>query len=339
VSFDQDVRARQREVEAAQQLLADNRRQVDLGTLAELEITRAESQVYNAQQDLVVSQTNLLQQETVLKNALVRDGVSRANLINVRVIPLNQITLPASDDNRPLDGLVEEALNKRVEVEQSRINIQSNQLNLVGIKSSLKPSLQAFAELTNNALAGDTNSVAAAVFAGGFGQLWNEILKRNYPNYSAGVSLSIPIRNRAAQSDYVTSQLELRQNELSLHKSTNQIHVDVENAVIGLQQARSRYQAAQKARTLSEQTLSADQERLRLGVSTPYQVVQDQRDLATAISTETQALANYSHARVAFDQAMGRTLDVNSISIDEAVSGRVSRPSTLPAVLPTGAPK
>jgi outer membrane protein TolC len=339
VSFDQDVRARQREVEAAQQLLADNRRQVDLGTLAELEITRAESQVYAAQQDLVVSQTNLLQQETVLKNALVRDGVSRANLSNVHVIPLNQITLPASDDNRPLDGLVEEALSKRVEIEQSRINIQSNQVNLVGIKSSLKPTLQAFAELTNNALAGDTSNVAAAVFAGGFGQLWSEILKRNYPNYSAGLSLSIPIRNRAAQSDYVTSQLELRQNELSLHKSSNQIHVDVENAVIGLQQARARYQAAQKARTLSEQTLSSDQERLRLGVSTPYQVVQDQRDLATAISSETQALANYSHALVAFDQAMGRTLEVNNISIDEAISGRVSWPSTLPAVLPTGVAK
>jgi outer membrane protein len=335
VSFDQDVRARQREVEAAQQLLQDNRRQVDLGTLAELEITRAESQVYAAQQDLVVSQTNLLQQETVLKNALVRDGVARANLTGVRVIPLNQITLPASDELRPLDALVEEALGKRVEIEQSRINITSNELNLVGIKSSLKPTLQAFAELTNNALAGQASNVAALIFAGGYGTLFSQIFDRNYPNYSAGISLSIPIRNRAAQSDYVTSQLELRQNELNLHKSGNQVRVDVENAVIGLQQARARYQAAAKARTLTQQTLDADQEKLRLGVSTPYQVVQDQRDLATSVSTETQALANYSHARIAFDQAMGRTLEVNHISIEDAVSGRVSRTSTLPAVLPT----
>jgi outer membrane protein len=276
-----------------------------------------------------------LQQETVLKNALVRDGVARASLTNVRVIPLNQIAIPAADEVRPLDQLVQEALAKRVEIEQSRINIESNQLNLVGIRNSLKPTLQAFAELTNNALAGDSTNLAAAVFAGGYGTLLSEILRRNYPNYSAGISLSIPIRNRAAQSDYVTSQLELRQNELGLHKSTNQIHVDVENAVIGLQQARARYEAAAKAHTLSQQTLDADQERFRLGVTTPYQVVQDQRDLATAISTETQALANYSHARVAFDQAMGRTLEVNNISIEEAVSGRVSRTSTIPAVLPT----
>ena len=76
VSFRQDVQARQREVDAAQQLLQDNRRQVELGALAEIEVTRAEAQVYSSQQDLVVSQTNLLQQETILKNALVRDGVA-----------------------------------------------------------------------------------------------------------------------------------------------------------------------------------------------------------------------------------------------------------------------
>ena len=153
------------------------------------------------------------------------------------------------------------------------------------------------------------------------------------------MSFSIAIRNRAAQSDYVTSQLELRQNELSLRKSVNQVTVDVENAVIGLQQARARYQAAVKAHALSQQTLDADQERLRLGVATPYQVVTDQQALASSISTETQALANYSHARISFDQAMGRTLEANSISTDDALTGRVSRTSVLPAVLPTGVAK
>ena len=338
VSFTQDVRARQRELEAAQQLLSDNRRQVDLGTLAELEITRAESQVYTAQQDLVVSQTNLLQQETVLKNALVRDGIARANLSNIRVIPLGQLTVPSTEETPALDQLVQEALGKRTEIETNRINIQSNELNLVGIKSSLKPSLQLFADLTNNALAGVASN-PASVFAGGSGLFLSQIFDRNYPNYSAGVSLSIAIHNRAAQSDYVTSQLELRQNELSLHKSVNQVTVDVENAMIGLQQARARYQAAGKARALSQQTLDADQERLRLGVTTPYQVVTDQQNLASAISSESQAVANYSHARIAFDQAMGRTLEVNNISIEDALNGRVSRTSVLPAALPAGVAK
>jgi outer membrane protein TolC len=206
----------------------------------------------------------------------------------------------------------------------------------VGIKNSLKPTLQAFAELTNNALAGQATTAAAAelAFAGGYGNFLSQIFQRNYPNYSAGLSLNITLRNRAAQSDYVTSQLELRQNELSLRKSINQVRVDVENAVIGLQQARARYNAAEKARELQQQTLDADQEKYRLGASTSYQVVQDQRDLASAVSTEVQALANYTHARIAYDQAMGTTLETNNVSIDEAKEGRISRPSSLPANLP-----
>jgi len=338
VSFRQDVQARQREVDAAQQLLQDNRRQVELGSLAEIEVTRAEAQVYSGQQDLVVSQTNLLQQETILKNALVRDGVVRGNLANVRVIPLDRIAIPESDNLRPLDELTQQATEKRVEVSTNRINIESNEMNLVGIKNSLKPTLQAFAELTNNALAGQATSAAAEAlaFSGGYGNFLSQIFQRNYPNYSAGLSLNITLRNRAAQSDYVTSQLELRQNELNLRKSVNQVRVDVENAVIGLQQARARYNAAAKARELQQKTLDADQEKYRLGASTSYQVVQDQRDLASAVSTEVQALANYTHARIAYDQAMGTTLETNNVSIDEAKAGRISRPSALPANLPAG---
>jgi outer membrane protein TolC len=341
VSFRQDVEARQQEVDAAQQLLQDNKRQVELGSLAEIEVTRAEAQVYSSQQDLVVSQTNLLQQETILKNALVRDGVVRANLTNVRVIPLDRIQIPASDNLQPLDELTQQAVEKRVEVSTNRINIESNQMNLVGIKNSLKPSLQAFAELTNNALAGQATSPAAEAlaFSGGYGNFLSQIFQRNYPNYSAGLSLNITLRNRAAQSDYVTSQLELRQNELNLRKSISQVRVDVENAVIGLQQARARYNAAEKARELQQQTLDADQEKYRLGASTSYQVVQDQRDLASAVSTEVQALANYTHARIAYDQAMGTTLETNNVSIDEAMAGTISRPSTLPANLPAAAPQ
>jgi outer membrane protein len=339
VSFHQDLRARQRELDAAQRLLDDNKRQVELGALAEIENTRAEAQVYSSQQDLLVSQTNILQQETVLKNALSRNGVANAGLADVHIVPLDSIALPENTQIPQVEQLVQEALGKRVEIAQSRINIESNKLNLVGIKSSLRPTLQAFAEATNNGLSGDLTTAvidagSLAYLSGGYGNLLGQIFRRNYPNYSAGFSLNIPLRNRAAQSDYVTSQLELRQNELTLQKNVNQIRVDVQNAVIGLQQAKARYEAAVKARTLQQQTLDADTEKNRLGASTPYQVVVDQRDLANAESTEVQALANYSHARIAFDQALGRTLEVNNISVDEALTGQVSRPSTLPANLP-----
>jgi outer membrane protein len=325
-SFVQDERAREQEVHAAQQLFEDNKKQVEIGSLAEIEVTRAESQLYAAKQDLIISQTNRAQQETVLKNALSRSGVATSDLADVHIVPLDKIVIPDKDNIAPLDDLVAEALNRRAEIAQGRINIESNQLNLVGIKNSLKPTLQAFAELTNNALTGEIPAggpTAGGYFVGGYGNLLAQIARRNFPNYSAGFSLNIPIRNRAAQSDYVTSLIEIRQNELGLRKSMNQVRVDVQNSVIGLQQARARYDAAVKARGLAQQTLDADQKKFTLGASPVFQVVQDQRDLATAQSSEIQALANYSHARIAFDQALGTTLEVNNISLAEALSGQV----------------
>jgi outer membrane protein len=340
VSFDEDVQSRQQEVKTAEQLLEDNKKQVQIGAMAEIEITRAEAQLYAGRQDLTIAQTNLLQQETVLKNALVRTGIEQAGLANVHIVPLDKIAaVPQTDETRPIQDLSNQALASRTEVEQARINIQSNELNLVGIKNSLKPTLQAFAELTNNGLTGDLTAAGAltpgvAYLAGGYGNLLAQIARRNYPNYSAGFSLNIPLRNRAAQSDYVTSVLELRQNQLNLQKSTNQVLVDVQNAVIGIQQARARYEAAVKSRELQEQTLAADQRRYSLGAATAFQVIQDQRDLATTQSGEVQAMANYTHARIAFDQALGRTLEVNHVSIDEALKGQISQPSTLPPDLP-----
>ena len=199
--------------------------------------------------------------------------------------------------------------------------------------------MQAFAELTNNGLAGTLSEQGQLIgagypFTGGYGSLLGQIFRRDYPNYSAGISLNLTLRNRAAQADYTTSLLELRQNELNLRKNINQIRVDVQNAMVGLDQARARYDAAVKSRALQEQTLAGDQKRYALGATVAFQVVQDQRDLATAQSTEVQSMANYTHARIALDQALGSTLDVNHISVDEAMKGQVSQPSVLPSDLP-----
>lgn len=329
VSFNQDVKSRERAVETAQRLLDDNKRQVEIGTIAEIEVTRAMSQLYASKQDLVISKTNLLQQETILKNALSRAGIATSELADIHIIPLDSIVVPEKDEVAAVDELVGEALRNRPEIEQSNLNLLSNHLNLVGIKNSLRPSLQAFAELTNNGLTGDITAAALAAggagpFAGGYGNLLGQIFRRNYPNYSAGFSLNIPLRNRAAQSDYATSLIEIRQNELTLQKTMNQIRVDVQNAVIGIQQARARHEAALKSHALAEQTLAADQRKFELGAATAFQVVQDQRDLANAQSSEVQAMANFTHARISLDQSLGRTLEVNGVSVADALKGQAS---------------
>ena len=157
-----------------------------------------------------------------------------------------------------------------------------------------------------------------------------QIARRNFPNYSAGFSLNIPFRNRQAQADYVADQLDLRQSELQLQKSMSQVRVDVKNAVIGLQQARARYETAKATRALAQQTLDAEQNRFKFGEASIAQVVQAQRDLAGDQSAEVQALANYTHAKIAFDESVGQTLEVNHISMSEAIAGRIARPSSIP---------
>jgi len=341
VSFNQDLKARKDELATAQALFEDNKKQVQIGTLAPIEVTRAEAQVYASQQDLLISQTNLLQQETVLKNALSRNGVASPTLAEVHIIPLDHIEVPPADNLKPTDELVQDALSKRTEIAQNRINIDSQEILLKGIKNGLKPSLQVFADVNNTGLSGPANVLGPDLvepvpyLTGGYTNALAQIFRRNFPSYSAGLSLNIPLRNRAAQSDYAASALELRQSELTLQKAINQVRVDVNNAVIGLRQARVRYDSAVKARILQQQTLDADKKKYTLGASTVFQVVQDQQNLATSESAETQALANYSHARIAFDQSLGNTLAVNHISLDEALSGHVARKSVLPATLPS----
>jgi outer membrane protein TolC len=337
VTFYQDVRAKKDELATAQALFQDNQKQVQIGTLAPIEVTRAEAQVYSSQQDLLVSQTNLLQQETVLKNALSKNGVASPTITDVHVIPIDTIQIPEKDEFKPLDELVRGAMAQRTEVATQRLTIDADRKSLVGIKNGLKPNLQAFVELTNNALAGAEGGAfnpAAAGLVGGYNTFLGQVFGRDYPSYSAGLSLNVPLRNRAAQSDYVTSVLQLRQAELQMQKQTNQVRVDVQNAVVGLRQARARYDSSVKARILQQQTLDADKKRYTLGASTVFQVITDQQSLSAAQSSEVQALANYSHARIAFNQALGTTLDVNHVSIAEALMGKVARTSVLPAQLP-----
>lgn len=340
VSFNEDVRLKQRALEVAQKLYDDNRNQVRLGTLPQIEVTRAAAEVSLRQQDLLQSQTHVAQQETVLKNALSRSGASNADLDDLRIVPLDRIEIPKTEELRPVNELIAQALSTRPEIQQSNITLASDKIMETGTRNALLPSLNGFFQIANNGLAGAQACASCPMpgyFAGGESEVIAQELRRNFPNYAAGISFNIPFRNRVAQADFIADELALRQTELGLKRAENQIRVDVKNSVMGLQQARSRYEAAVNTRTLAEQTLQDEQNRFNFG-QTPDTtlVIQAQKDLVQDQTEEVQAMANYTHARIAFDFALGQTLEVNHVSMDEAVAGHVARESVLPAVLPNG---
>ncbi|MGH9665323.1 MAG: TolC family protein, partial [Bryobacteraceae bacterium] len=345
VSFNEDLRIEQQALKTAEKLYEDNKKQVALGTLSAIEVTRAAAEVSAAKENVLLAQTNVAQQETVLKNALSRNGVASPWLDDVHIVTLDRVQVPEKEDLKPAAELIQQALAGRPELEKTRINIQSSIINLGGTRNFLLPTLQAFVDFTNNALAGDPNALSNGSagapypgFVGGYGSLLGQIFRRNYPNYSVGFSLNIPFRNRQAQADYVADQLALRQGELQLQRAISQVRVEVKNAVIGLQQARARYETAVATRVLAQQTLDSEQKRFQFGESSITLIVQAQRDLALDQSAEVQAMANYTHARIAIDQAVGQTLEKNGISMEEAKSGKSAWQSSIPDLAPNRKP-
>ena len=203
--------------------------------------------------------------------------------------------------------------------------------------------------MSNGALAGDINPLPAppgtvhsntAFFIGGYGTVLSQLFARNFPNYSVGVNLNIPLRNRAAQAQLISDELTYRQQQLVLQRLENQVRVDVQNGMIGVSQARAQYLAAQKAQVLQAQTLDAEQKKLSLGASTIYNVILAERDLVTAQSNLVTAEAAYARARVELDRATGQILYNNNISLDDAYKGVVPRPpSPIPDTPPRAPPR
>jgi outer membrane protein TolC len=342
VAFNEDVRLKQLALEAARKLYEDNKKTVEAGGAAAIEITRAQAEIPAREQDVLIAQTNVLQQEIVLKNALSRRGIEDPLLTDVNVAPLDPIEVPDTQELPPVKDLLAQAMAQRPDLQQNRINGESQNLVLKGDRSELKPTLQAFASFANHAQTGIPNpgnlgyeyGVPDPFYLGGYGTLLGQLFRRNFPDYSAGISLTIPLRNRAAQADYAVDQLQARQQELQLEKGVSQVGVDVRNAVIGLRQAHVRYETSLRTKQLAQETLEAEQKKYEYGKSTNALVIQAQRDVVAAESEEVQAMANYTHNRIAFEAALGATLDRNHIEMSEANAGRVARKSMLPDLLP-----
>jgi outer membrane protein len=345
VFFNGDVEVKKKALALAEKLQDDNKKQVEIGTLAPIEIIRAQAQVASSQQAVVQAQTNVLQQETVLKSALSRNGLASPAVAEATVVPTDPIRIPEVEAIEPIQDLIGRALDNRPELAQSRIQIDNAKIALTGTRNQMLPSLNLVADVRNNALVGSPNTLpippgsnlrrssADPFFVGGYSGVLSQLFSRNFPTYGVGLQLNIPLRNRAQQANMITAELNLRQNELAVQREINQIRVDVQNGLIAVQQARAQYQAATQARVLAEQTLDAEQKKLAVGASTPFLVIQAQRDLATAADTEVQAQAQYALARNQLDLASGMTLENNHVEFDEAKAGRVSKaPDALPAI-------
>lgn len=331
----EDLRVKQRSLALAQQLLSDTQKQVQIGTLAPIEIVRTQSAVATANQDLIVSQTNLQLQQLFMKNAITKN-LNDQTLAAADVIPTDTMSLPSQEPVQPIQDLINDALQHRPELASSRIDLTNRDINKKAIRNSLLPAVDAFAFAGTSNLAGPPNpNNPLAIFPRtGYGDLFTGLFSGDLPDYGIGLSISIPIRNRAAQADQVRSELEYRQAETRLQQLQNQIRIQVRNAAFAVQQNRSRVDAAQASVRLSEQSLDAEQKKYLLGASTNYNVLQAQRDLAQAESNLVAARAQYEKSRVDLETATGSTLASLGISIADAETGNVTQMPKVPGIVP-----
>jgi len=335
VSLNEDVKVKRESLRLSQRLYDDNKDKVDQGTLAPIEVIRAEAQLAASRQALISAEGLVRQQELIVLTAITRRGLTNPAIREAHITPTDFVAVPDKEPGEPAQNLVADALKNRPDLAQAGIQVENSQISLKGSLNAVRPQVDLVGTMQNSGLAGELNPLAGVTAggpnAGGYGGALGQVFRRNYPTYSVGVQMTLPLRNRVAQADAVRDELQLRQAQIRRQQLEDQARLEVADAQVSTQQARAAYEAAVQSRILQEKSVAVEQQKFDVGVSTNFLVIQYQSYLAQARSTEVAAKGAYSKARIALERATGRILETNHVSIDEAYQGRVSRP---PAQLP-----
>lgn len=366
----ENVKVQQQTLTTAQKLYDDNKKQLEIGSLAPLDVTRSASEVASDTQQLVLAQTTQLQNEQTLKNFISKDPLA-ANMINVEIVPTDLPTQPPAIEAGSFEDAVKEAFAKRPELQEQVYNLKNSEIDVEATKNALLPSLTANAFYESQGLAGnstitgqptpapgaaivgsnglpisvDVNGVLTPIFQPGesvpvlgtskqgFTTSQNQVFHNRFPEYAGSLTLTLPLRNRSAQAVHARSLLFQRELQTQEQQLKNAAILDVRNQYIALTQYRAQVAAAVEGRRLAQETFDAESKKYQLGAATTYEVIQTQRDLTAAQATELRALANLVEAKANYERALGRTLEVNHVTIADAKTGEVERATLIPGTL------
>jgi outer membrane protein TolC len=348
----ENVRVQQEALAFAQKTLSDNEKAVQVGTMPPIQVVSAQSTVASNRQALTVAQTNLELQELLMKNALSR-SLQDPMLASAQVIPTSTIQLPEQEPVSPTEDLINEALQHRAELAESRIDLTNRDISSKAVRNSMLPSINLFAYYGGSGLGGtlspnaifcpsvsgiciNRNRIPSQFLAGpvGYGDTLSQLVNSTAPDKGVGINLNVPILNRTAQANQVRSELELRQAQVRLQQLENQIRIEVRNAQFDVQQNRASVDAAQAAVNLARQTRDAEQKKLEAGVSNPTNVLQTQSSLTSTESTLLSAQAAYEKSTVELDRATGLLLERTGIVLQDAERARVTHMPKVPFVTP-----
>ncbi len=350
VSAYEDEQAKERALAQSTQLSADNRKQLEIGTLAPLDVVNSDASAASDKQALIASQSNLEYQQLIMKQAIARN-LSDPQLAKAPVIPTDRVGLDRlPEEDMPVEDLVREADQDNPQIEQAVLNMKNNEITIKAEKNGLLPVVDAYAFYGGSALAGAQGPGAVCNFStfaacppgtypsSSYETALGNLANNSSPDRGVGLNVTIPLRNRTAQADQARSQMEYRQSQMRLQQLYTQIRINVINGQYALTNDRAQVSAAQAASDYATQSLLAEQKKYRLGASTTANVLQQGRNLATAENTLISATAAYARDRAALLQLVSNTLDRYGISITDAAAGTVSQAPLIPGLTKPTAP-
>jgi outer membrane protein len=344
VSAYEDAQAKEQALDQSTKLLADDQKQLQIGTMAPLDVVTAESQVASDKQALISSQNALNYQQQIIKQAIARN-LNDPALEAAAVIPTDRVSLEElSEEKEPVDQLVKTAFQLRPELEQAVLTLKNDEITLKGARNALLPTFDIFGYLAGSGIAGSINPYCSTEFypngecnstaSSGYGTAAGNAFNNSAPDKGIGFTLNIPLGNKFAQSVQARSLMEFRQAELHLEQLYTQIRMQVVNAQFALTNDRAQVNASIAAEKFDQQSYDDEVKKLHLGASTTANVLQQERNLATAEDNLIAAQAAYAKDRAGLFQTLATTLQHYGINMNEAATGTVNTAPLVPGIQP-----
>jgi outer membrane protein TolC len=315
----ENLKVQETSLQLAKDFLAKNQRSVEIGTLAPMDVLSAEAEVARIEAQILSAQSSVRNYEDQIRNLMNLSAEEEKGF--AAVVPTDK---PKFED-RPVefDQAIMIALDKRTDLRISKINLKTDELNFAYAKNQLLPNLSLNASYSSPGLSGtqllyDGNPLFGTVIGtipGGFSNAYKDTFAFKYPNWNISLSLDIPLSNFLSRASYAQSKLALDQALLEMENQQKSAVLEIRNAVRQLQTNFKLVQANKIARELAEKKLAAEEEKLRVGLSTNYFVLQYQRDLTSARVAELNAIINYNIAQSSLDRAMGTILETRNIKL------------------------
>jgi len=319
----ENLKVRRQSLKLAQDFLERQKRAVEVGTEAPIEILSARSEVATREADILAAEADVKNSEDNLR-LILNLTAEDPNFEFSQIIPQQMPEFEKKEIS--LEAAFATALQRRPDLESSRIGLQNSEINLDFAKNQQLPGLNLSASYWSPGISGNQiiygnpspeNPFGVPIdeVPGGISDAFKDVFGFRYANWSVRLTLDLPLNTIISRASLAQARVDLQQATLQLKQQEQNIYLEIKRAVRAVETNYRRVEAYKVARELRQQQLSAEEEKLKVGLTTPYFVLQYQRDLATAQTTELQAIIDYNLSRANLSRAMGISLEEKNISM------------------------